>query len=92
LQGFPTIKFVYAEGDKLKSSDYNGNRSAKDMVLFAMEKAKNLALKRLGEKPSSGSGGEARDALYGCVPLIYRGSIDAACTKQSKLKCPVLLK
>ena len=68
MQGFPTIKFVWAEGDKLKSVDYNGQRSAKDMVVFTMDKAKNLALRRLGEKPSSGSGGsgsEPRDALYG---------------------------
>ena len=29
VQGFPTIKVLYLEGDSIKSSDYNGARSAK---------------------------------------------------------------
>lgn len=45
----------------IKSSDYNGGRSAKEIVAFAMDKAKAFAFKQLGEKPPSGgsSGGRA---------------------------------
>ena len=39
-QGFPTIKFFYVEGDKIKSSDYNGQRATKDFINFAFDKAK----------------------------------------------------
>ncbi len=31
--------------------------SPQELVTFALDKAKNLALKRLGEKPDSGGGG-----------------------------------
>lgn len=56
IQGFPTIKLLYMDGDKIKSMDYQGGRTAKDMIPWVFEKAKNLALKRLGEKASTGGG------------------------------------
>lgn len=40
LQGFPTIKWMWMDGDKVKSSDYNGGRTAKDIINFAFDKAK----------------------------------------------------
>ena len=57
VQGFPTIKFVYYDSGKIKSVDYKGGRSAKEIVEFGMDKAKNLALKRIGAKPSATGGG-----------------------------------
>lgn len=60
MQGFPTIKLMYSLDGKVKSQDYNGGRTAKDIVNFAMDKAKALALKRIGAKPEakpSGGGG-----------------------------------
>lgn len=59
IRGFPTIKFFYVSDGKIKSSDYSGGRSAKEIVAFAMDKAKAYAFKQLGEKPPSGgsSGG-----------------------------------
>eukprot|EP00882_Tetradesmus_deserticola_P021966 GHRQ01023825.1.p1 GENE.GHRQ01023825.1~~GHRQ01023825.1.p1 ORF type:complete len:259 (-),score=75.64 GHRQ01023825.1:10-786(-) len=56
IRGFPTIKFFYVLNGAIKSSDYNGGRSAKELVAFAMDKAKAYAFKQLGEKPPSGSG------------------------------------
>ena len=57
VQGFPTIKLMYAdESGKIKAVDYSGERSAKGIISWAMDKAKALALKRIGEKASSGSG------------------------------------
>mmetsp|Transcript_11091 Transcript_11091/g.23921 ORF Transcript_11091/g.23921 Transcript_11091/m.23921 type:complete len:457 (+) Transcript_11091:59-1429(+) len=57
IQGFPTIKLLYVENGQIKSTDYQGGRTAKDIVSFVMDKAKSFALKRLGEKSSGGSGG-----------------------------------
>lgn len=37
-QGFPTIKFFYVSGGKIKSSSYQGGRSAKELVSFALDK------------------------------------------------------
>lgn len=37
-QGFPTIKFFYVSNGKIKSSAYNGGRSAKELVTFALDK------------------------------------------------------
>eukprot|EP00882_Tetradesmus_deserticola_P001203 GHRQ01001301.1.p1 GENE.GHRQ01001301.1~~GHRQ01001301.1.p1 ORF type:complete len:457 (+),score=199.58 GHRQ01001301.1:162-1532(+) len=56
IRGFPTIKFFYVLNGAIKSSDYSGGRSAKELVAFAMDKAKAYAFKQLGEKPPSGSG------------------------------------
>jgi protein disulfide-isomerase A6 len=59
IKGFPTIKLLYVDGGKIKSSDYTGGRTAKEMIQFALDKAKSLAFKRIGEKPSSSGGGSA---------------------------------
>lgn len=40
IQGFPTIKLMYMDGDNLKKVDYQGGRSAKDMINYVMDKAK----------------------------------------------------
>jgi hypothetical protein len=37
-QGFPTIKFLYVSNGKIKSSNYQGGRSAKELVAFALDK------------------------------------------------------
>jgi protein disulfide-isomerase A6 len=50
---------LYVDGGKIKSSDYTGGRTAKEMIQFALDKAKSLAFKRIGEKPSSSGGGSA---------------------------------
>lgn len=39
-QGFPTIKFFYVSNGKIKSSAYNGGRSAKEIVTFALDKVR----------------------------------------------------
>ncbi|GFR51819.1 hypothetical protein Agub_g14281 [Astrephomene gubernaculifera] len=59
IQGFPTIKLLYVDdaSGAIKSVDYNGGRSAKELVTFALDKAKSLAMKRLGEKDSGSSSG-----------------------------------
>eukprot|EP00878_Enallax_costatus_P001518 GHUV01001669.1.p1 GENE.GHUV01001669.1~~GHUV01001669.1.p1 ORF type:complete len:459 (+),score=78.64 GHUV01001669.1:164-1540(+) len=64
VQGFPTIKFFYVSDGKIKSSSYNGGRSAKEIVAFAMDKARAYAFKQLGEKAPSGgsSSGGSRTA------------------------------
>lgn len=38
VQGFPTIKFFYVSNGKIKSSAYQGGRSAKELVTFALDK------------------------------------------------------
>lgn len=53
----PTIKFVYAdEKGSIKSLDYQGARDAKALVTYAADKAKALALKKLGAKPGGAAG------------------------------------
>ena len=56
VSGFPTIKFMYHDGTKVKAVDYNSGRTAKDIITFAMDKAKSLAFKRIGQKASGSSG------------------------------------
>ncbi|EFJ45579.1 hypothetical protein VOLCADRAFT_105867 [Volvox carteri f. nagariensis] len=81
IQGFPTIKLLYVDDatGSIKSLDYNGGRTAKDLVTFALDKAKSLAMKRLGEKASSGSGsssgsssgsGSGSDGFYGGTDVV----------------------
>jgi protein disulfide-isomerase A6 len=65
VQGFPTIKLFYVLNGAIKSSDYNGGRTAKDLVAFALDKAKAYAFKQLGEKPPSGSSGGGGGASCG---------------------------
>ena len=54
VQGFPTIK-VFG-GNKNKPTDYQGGRTAKDIVAGAIDAAKQLANERLSGKSSSSSG------------------------------------
>ncbi|KAL6763389.1 thioredoxin-like protein [Haematococcus lacustris] len=65
IQGFPTIKFMYLEGDKVKATDYQGGRTAKDFIQYAFDKAKSLALKRIGEKAGGGGGSSGKGSKAG---------------------------
>ena len=57
MQGFPTIKLMYADASgKIKSSDYTGGRTAKDMVIYVADKAKVCE-----EKGGRERGGGGRD-------------------------------
>jgi len=53
IRGFPTIKFFGA--DKNKPADYEGQRSAQDMMNFAFDQARRAAESRLTGKSSGGS-------------------------------------
>ena len=55
VQGFPTIKF-FGE-NKQSPSDYNGGRTAKDIIDFALSQAKSVASSRIGQKSSGGGSG-----------------------------------
>ena len=58
--GFPTIKLFYTKPSgaiAAGSSDYQGQRTAKDISVWALDKARAYALKRLGEAAGGGSGG-----------------------------------
>lgn len=80
IKGFPTIKLMYVDDGKIKSTDYQGGRTAKDMTQFLFDKAKAYALKRMGEKaggsggkPSGGSGGGgggATDSFYSGTDVV----------------------
>lgn len=72
VKGFPTIKIMYAnpETGEIKSVDYQGPRESKDIVQWAMTKAQNLALKRLGLKSSSSSSSSSSGSNNG----FYGGS------------------
>ena len=48
---------MYHDGNKIKAVDYKGGRTAKEIIEFGMDKAKALALKRIGAKPSAGASG-----------------------------------
>jgi hypothetical protein len=68
VQGFPTIKFMYHDGSTIKAVDYKGGRTAKELITFGMDKAHNLALKRIGESTKRHSGGgSAKDQGSGGV-------------------------
>jgi protein disulfide-isomerase A6 len=67
IRGFPTIKLFYAKPDgsiATGSQDYQGARTARDIVGWAVDKARAFALKRLsggggssGSRSGSGSSG-----------------------------------
>ena len=58
IQGFPTIKLMYADGSgKIKSIAYNGGRTSADMATWTMSQANKIVMSRLGAKSSSKSGG-----------------------------------
>jgi len=54
IQGFPTIKFFGL--DKTKPSDYQGGRTAKDIVDFAVKEIQKIASQRLSGKAGSAGG------------------------------------
>lgn len=59
VQGFPTIKLMYADapGGALKAVDFQGGRTARDIVQWAAQQAQKIALGRLGGGAKSGSNG-----------------------------------
>ncbi|KAL4458959.1 hypothetical protein ABPG75_013824 [Micractinium tetrahymenae] len=62
VQGFPTIKFMWADASgKISSADYQGGRTAQEIVQWAVQQAQRVALGRLGvQGGGGGSGGGAR--------------------------------
>ncbi len=51
--GFPTIKFFYAGSDgSIKGVPYNGGRSAKELVTFAMDKVTHKGCAAVHQKCS----------------------------------------
>ena len=75
---------MYYDAGKVKSVDYKGGRTAKEIVEFGMEKAKNFALKRIGAKPSGsgGAGGSAGGA---------GGASGGAAQRSSVVSCSLVL-
>lgn len=71
VRGFPTIKFMYHDGKAIKAVDYKGGRTAKEIITFGMDKAKALALKRIGEKASKSSGTSSGTGSSGALPLRW---------------------
>eukprot|EP00887_Chlorella_sp_A99_P006680 scaffold3.g6680.t1 len=61
VQGFPTIKLAIADSssDQIKTVDYSGGRSAKELVEWALQQAQRVALGRIGVEAggAGGSGG-----------------------------------
>lgn len=47
---------MYYDGSQIKSVDYSSGRTARDVITFAMDKAKSLAFKRIGQKSGGSSG------------------------------------
>jgi len=75
IRGFPTLKFFGA--NKNSPVDYQGARSANEMVNFAFENAKKAAESRLGGGGSHGgfnSGGNAGGSCGGPGPSAGQGS------------------
>jgi hypothetical protein len=66
--GFPTIKLFHVNNGKLVSSDYNGGRTAADIIKGALAEASKVALGRIGAKASGGGGGgRAAGRCQGCA-------------------------
>eukprot|EP01023_Acetabularia_acetabulum_P004805 TRINITY_DN12033_c0_g1_i1.p1 TRINITY_DN12033_c0_g1~~TRINITY_DN12033_c0_g1_i1.p1 ORF type:complete len:466 (+),score=101.85 TRINITY_DN12033_c0_g1_i1:119-1516(+) len=83
IQGFPTIKLFYVDdgSGKLKSSDYNGGRTASSIIDFAFTQAKKIANARIGVKKSSSSdsskgGGSSDSGFYGGTPVVSLSDSD----------------
>lgn len=59
-------QLLYVDDGKIKSADYQGGRTAKEMATFMFEKAKSFAFRRMGEKASAGgAGGRASSGSAG---------------------------
>ena len=70
IQGFPTIKLMYATSKgSIGKIDYSGGRTASEMVAWAMDQAKKIALKKIGAKSEkqqkSSGGGSGGSGFYG---------------------------
>jgi protein disulfide-isomerase A6 len=67
VQGFPTIKLMYADSKgSIKSVDYSGGRSAKEMARWAMAEANKVVMSRLGAPTgSSSSSSGSAGGFYG---------------------------
>mmetsp|Transcript_11681 Transcript_11681/g.21053 ORF Transcript_11681/g.21053 Transcript_11681/m.21053 type:complete len:470 (-) Transcript_11681:187-1596(-) len=75
VQGFPTIKLFTVQGGKIKASDYNGGRTAKDIAKFAIGEAQKMVNARLGVKGgSSGGSGGGRGGGGGGSDPFYAGT------------------
>lgn len=61
VKGFPTIMLFYSIDGKVKHMNYNGGRSAGDMVSWSIDQAKKVVMKRMGGK-SGGSGSSSKKA------------------------------
>lgn len=58
---------MYHDGSQIKAVDYKGGRTAEDIINFAMDKSKALALKRIGKKASSSgssTGGGSKTGVH----------------------------
>ncbi len=66
--GFPTIKLLYWSDGKIKSTAYEGQRTAKDMVAFALDKAKYAGFAVRGVVCSN----QRATQIMTCVPF-YAG-------------------
>lgn len=66
IRGFPTLKFFGA--NKNSPTDYNGGRTANELLNFAFEQAKNTASSRIGGGSSGGfnAGGHNHGAGGSC--------------------------
>lgn len=73
IQGFPTIKLMYADASgKVKSISYNGGRTSTDMATWALSQASKIVMSRLGGKSSSSSSSSKSNG--GSTSGFYAGS------------------
>ncbi|CAG9460579.1 unnamed protein product [Pedinophyceae sp. YPF-701] len=87
VRGFPTIKLLYTnKKGEIKSIDYNGGRTAKDMVAWAMGKATSLVQKRLSGGSGSGSGSAGGSGGDGGGSGFYSGTDVVELTPQKYAK------
>lgn len=76
VQGFPTIKLAIADSssDQIKTVDYSGGRSAKELVEWALQQAQRVALGRIGVEAGgaggSGGGSAAGDDFYAGTDVV----------------------
>lgn len=58
VEGFPTIKLFAGGQANKKPQEYEGGRTAKDIVAGVLKAVEALANQRLGKKPSAAGGGD----------------------------------
>lgn len=65
IKGFPTIKLMYTDASgTIKSMDYNGGRTAKDIASWVMTKASAVVMAKLGQKSSGSKGSNTGSEFY----------------------------